>query len=241
MVRLIGNLYVVAGDKLTHPWDASAYLLAGDEPTLIDCGSSEGYPALKRNLKQIGYRPRDLRHVIATHGHWDHLSGMQMLRQDSDALLWLHPNDREQVETGDWDGTAAFLYDRPFPPVPVDRCLHNGDVLAIGEQRLHVYHTPGHSPGSVSLWIEISGLKLLIAGDTLWGGYHPRIRSNIDDWIASLDRLLELDFDVASIGHCPPTLIFDAKTKVREARQQLGVLFDPWFKPFHIKFMYRGL
>jgi hydroxyacylglutathione hydrolase len=166
---------------------------------------------------------------------------MSMLRAESDAELWMHQADREQVEAGDWDGTAAFLYDRPFPPARVDRVLRDGEVLEIGEHQIHVYHTPGHSPGSVSFLIEINSFKLLIAGDTLWGGYHPRIRSNIDDWITSLDRLLELDFDVASIGHCPPTLIYDAKTKVREARQQLGVLFDPWFKPFNIKFMYRGL
>jgi glyoxylase-like metal-dependent hydrolase (beta-lactamase superfamily II) len=241
MIRLIGNLYAVSGDRLTHPWDASAYLLAGDEPTLIDCGSSEGYTTLKANLQKLGYAPKDIRRVIATHGHWDHISGMSLLRAESDAELWLHQADREQVEVGDWDGTAAFLYDRPFPPARVDRVLCDGEVLPIGEHQVHVLHTPGHSPGSVSFWVEINGFKLLIAGDTLWGGYHPRIRSNIDDWITSLDRLLELDFDVASIGHCPPTLIYDAKTKVREARQQLGVLFDPWFKPFNIKFMYRGL
>jgi glyoxylase-like metal-dependent hydrolase (beta-lactamase superfamily II) len=240
-VRLIDNLYVISGDKLTHPWDASAYLLAGDEPTLIDCGSSEGYPALKRNLRQLGYKPGDIRRVIATHGHWDHVSAMNLLREESDAELFLHQAECQQVETGDWDGTAAFLYGSAFPPVKVNRFLKDGDVLTIGEHRLHVYHTPGHSPGSVSLWMEMNGFKILIAGDTLWGGFHPRIRSNIDDWTASLDRLLELEFDVMTTGHCPPTLIFDAKTKVREARQQLGVLFDPWFKPFNVKFMYRGL
>jgi glyoxylase-like metal-dependent hydrolase (beta-lactamase superfamily II) len=106
---------------------------------------------------------------------------------------------------------------------------------------MQVYHTPGHSPGSVSLWTEINGLKLLIAGDTLWGGFHPKIGSNLDDWTRSLDRLLELDIDVVTIGHSSPALIFDAKTKVREARQQFGIFFDPWFKPFHIRFVYRGL
>ncbi|HEX6293471.1 MAG TPA: MBL fold metallo-hydrolase [Herpetosiphonaceae bacterium] len=241
VVRLIGNLYVVSGDKLTHPWDASAYLLAGDEPTLIDCGSTEGYAALRSNLAELGYQPRDIRRVIATHGHWDHISAMNLLREESDAQLLLHPADRQPVESGDWDATSAFLYDRPFPPTRVDRLLHDGDVLDVCGYRMHVYHTPGHSPGCVSFWLEINGLKVLIAGDTLWGAFHTRLRSNIDDWTASLDRLLKLDFDVATIGHCPPTLIFDAKTKVREARQQLGVLFDPWFKPFNVKFMYRGL
>lgn len=238
MVRLIGQLYVVANDKLTHPWDANAYLIAGDEPTLIDCGSSEGYPALRESLGKLGYQPKDIRRVIGTHGHWDHLSGMAALREESDAELWLHPADREQVETGDVNRTSAFLYDRPFPPVKVDRTLRDGETLKIGEYQFQVYHTPGHSPGSISLWTEINGLKLLIAGDTLWAGFHPKIRSNLDDWARSLDRLLQLDIDVVTIGHCPATLIYDAKTKMREARQQFGVFFNPWFKPFNVKFTY---
>src|SRR3712207_6430610 len=152
MVKLIGHLYIVSNEKLTHPWDANAYLIAGDEPTLIDCGSSEGYAALKRNLQQLGYAPKDIRKVIATHGHWDHVSGMAQLRAESDAQLFLHAAEREQVETGDPDRTAAFLYDRPFAPVKVDGFLQDGDVLQLGAYQFHVYHTPGHSPGSVSLW-----------------------------------------------------------------------------------------
>jgi hydroxyacylglutathione hydrolase len=238
MVRLLGKLHVVSGDKLTHPWDASAYLVTGAEPTLIDCGSSEGYPALRRALKQLGYEPSDIRQVIGTHGHWDHLSGMAQLREESDAQLYLHAADRAAVETGDNDLTASFLYGKPFPPVRVDRLLHDGEILRIGDYEFQVFHTPGHSPGSVCLWTEINDMKLLIAGDTWWAGYHPRIASDMEAWAASLDRLLALDFDVMTIGHCPPTLIYDAKLKALEARQQFGVYFNPWFKPFHTTFRY---
>ncbi len=130
------------------------------------------------------------------------------------------------------------MYDEAFPAVKADVLIEDGDVLEAGGYRIHVYHTPGHTPGCVSYWMEIGGTKLLVAGDTLWGGYHPRIRSNLEDWGHSLDRLLQLDFDVMTAGHIPPTLVFDAKTKVEEARQQLGVYFNPWFKPFHMKFRY---
>ena len=241
MVKLIGQFYVISNEKFTHPWDANAYLVAGAEPTLIDCGSSLGYEQLKVGLARLGYAPGDICRVIATHGHWDHLSGMAQLRAESDAQLWMHGNDREAVETGNCDRTSAFLYDQPFPAVHVDRLLEDGEILPVGPYRLRVVHTPGHSPGSVSFLTEINGLKLLIGGDTLWGGFHPKLGSDLDAWASSLDRLLDLDFDVVTIGHCPPTLIFDAKIKVAEARQQFGIFFDPWFKPFHLKFVYRGL
>jgi hypothetical protein len=61
MVRLIGNLWIVSNDRLTHPWDACSYLVGGDEPALIDCGSSLGYPALKQALRSIGLQPKDIR------------------------------------------------------------------------------------------------------------------------------------------------------------------------------------
>lgn len=240
MVRLIGQFYVISNEKLTHPWDANAYLVAGEQPTLIDCGGTLGFDALKAALKQHGYCPSDIKRVIATHGHWDHVSGMAQLRAESDAELWLHPGDREGVETGDSERTSAFLYNQPFPPVLVDRLLHDNEVLSVGPYRMRVIHTPGHSPGSVCLLTEINGLTLLVAGDTLWGGFHSRIGSSIEQWTASLTRLMEFDFDVITIGHSPPTLIFDAKLKVAEARQQFGVFFNPWFKPFHLNFVYRG-
>jgi hydroxyacylglutathione hydrolase len=238
MVRIGSNLWIVSGDRLTHPWDACGYLVGGDEPALIDCGSSLGYPALKRGLQSLGLQPKDIRKVIATHCHWDHVSGMAQLREESDAKLFLHGAEREYVETGDPERTAAFIYDQPFSPVQVDSLLNDGDVLELGDYRFDVLHTPGHSPGSVALCATINDMRLLIAGDTLWGGFHPRIGSDLDAWQISLDRLLEREFDVLSFGHGPPALVFDATTRLREARLQLGVYFNPWFKPFHMTFRY---
>ncbi|QSO51553.1 MBL fold metallo-hydrolase [Alicyclobacillus curvatus] len=239
MVRLIGNLYQISGSTLTHSWDANAYFVAGDEPVLIDCGSTVGYPKLKENLSKIGYQPKDIKKVIATHGHWDHVSGFSLLREESDALFYIHSEDKEQVETGDYDLTAAFLYDEPFPPFKVDHLLEDGDTLQLGDYQFDVVHTPGHSMGSVSLYSVIDGMKLLIVGDTLWGGYHPRVNSSIEHWELSLDKLLKLDFEILTWGHHPRTgWIYEAKEKVREARQQIGVYFSPWFKPFHTNFKY---
>jgi glyoxylase-like metal-dependent hydrolase (beta-lactamase superfamily II) len=229
MYRLLDELWLLSGKSLTHRWDASAYLIKGDEPTLIDCGSSAGYSALKRDLRAFGYEPRDIKTVIATHGHWDHLSGMAQLREESDAALYMHEADREQVETGDYDLTSAFIYGEPFPAVKVDGLLRDGDILEVNGFELTVLHTPGHTQGSICLWTEKDGVKVLIAGDTVWGGFHPRIHSDLDAWAHSLDRLLQLDIDFLTAGHCPPRLIAQARRKLQEARRAFGVYFDPWF------------
>jgi len=229
VIRLLGEMWQISGGPLTHPWDASAYLINGDEPALIDCGSAEGYPALKRALIGFGYQPRDIKRVIGTHGHWDHLSGMARLREESDAKLYLHEMDAAQVESGDSVRTAAELYLKPFPPTPVDGFLHEGDVLTVNDFTFTVYHTPGHSPGSICLRATVVGTGLLVAGDTLWGGYSPRVGSDLEAWATTLDRLLEVDFDVVTIGHGRPGLIFNPKRLIREARVRFGKLLDPWF------------
>jgi glyoxylase-like metal-dependent hydrolase (beta-lactamase superfamily II) len=228
MKRLLGDLWLVSDREDTHPFDASAYFIPGNEPTLIDVGGTEGFPALKRNLAELGYAPADIQRVIATHGHWDHLSGMAALREESGAELLLHEGDRQQVETGDYDLTSSFLYGLPFPPVTVDRLLQDGDVFSVNGYDLTVHHTPGHTAGSVCLTTEIEGKKLLIAGDTIWGAHHPRIGSNLEVWQQSLDRILRLDFDVMTFGHWS-NLVLDAKPKVEKAVAGFGTFFDPWF------------
>ncbi|WP_067618985.1 MBL fold metallo-hydrolase [Alicyclobacillus acidiphilus] len=238
MVRLAEGFYMISSGNLTHPWDANAYLFPGQEPALVDCGSPLGYAALKESLRQFGYEPKDIRKVIGTHGHWDHVSGMASLRQESDAVLWLHPADKEQVEHGDYDKTAAFLYGEPFPATPVDHLLEDGQDILAGDHTLKVIHTPGHSIGSICLWFEVGGIKILISADTVGGGFHPRVGSDLVQWEHSLDKLMKLDFDVYTMGHSNPTLIYDAKRKIQEAREQFNVYLNPWFRPFHVSFTY---
>jgi glyoxylase-like metal-dependent hydrolase (beta-lactamase superfamily II) len=228
-VRLLGDLYQVAGMQLTHPWDGSAYLILGPEPVLLDCGSSLGYEQMAEQLASLGLKPGDIRGVFGTHGHWDHLTGLDSLRRHADIPLYLHAGDREGVESGDPDRTAAFLYDLPFPPLRVDHELTDGQVLALSPYAVTVIHTPGHTPGSVCFLVDIAGTRVLIAGDTVEGGYHPRIRSDLGDWKRSLDRLIDLDFDALSTGHRPPVLTRDPKPLLRRYQRRFGQLLNPWF------------
>jgi glyoxylase-like metal-dependent hydrolase (beta-lactamase superfamily II) len=144
-VHLCGDLYQVAGGDLTHPYDAGAYLLRGSECVLFDCGSVDGHSAMLANLRRLGVEPGDLAAVYATHGHYDHVSGLARLRALADVPLWLHAAEHGAVRSGDGLLTsAALLYDRAFPPLAVEHALRDGQTLP-GDVR--VIHTPGHSPG----------------------------------------------------------------------------------------------
>jgi len=228
VIHLLGDLSVVAGAGLTHPWDGNGYLLRGDEPVLIDCGSTEGYPALKAQLASAGYSPGDVTSVFGTHGHWDHVSGMALLCQESKARFYLHAEDVHAVEQGDPGRTAAFVYGQTFPPLTVDGLLRDGDTLHLGHLTCTVIHTPGHTPGSVCYLFRTEELSFLIAGDTLFGGYHPAFASDLGVWGLSLDRLLREEFDAMAIGHGTPGLIFDARHKIEDARLEFGVILNLW-------------
>lgn len=239
-MKLLHGIYQVGGPGLTHSFDATVYLIDGSEGgLLIDCGTPEGYEQLKSNIRKAGFDPADIKGILGTHGHYDHVGAAHLWKEEFGCKLYLHELDREQVEKGDSVRTsAAILYGTESTPCPVDELLREGDVIQQDEVRIEVLHTPGHTMGSVSFDISAGGYRLLVAGDTIWGGFSAAIGSNEAAWRKSLDKITARHYDFYTFGHVNAQLIADADTRLKEAERAFANYYNPWFKTFYEEYHY---
>jgi hydroxyacylglutathione hydrolase len=135
----------------------------GDEQTreaiVVDPGDE-----IASILEIIARHGLTVKAIVITHAHIDHIGGAQKLKQATGAPVYMNQNDAELQKMLDMQ--AAWL-GMPTPEaVVIDSDAKDGGVLAVGATEFHVLHTPGHTQGSISLWIPSE--TTLIAGDTLF-------------------------------------------------------------------------
>jgi len=125
----------------------------------------------------------------------------------------MHDLDADAVENGDSIMTAADWYGVAPSPTPIDRRLTNEhEIMRFGKQELHCLHTPGHTPGSLSIYLDRAGKRILF-GQDIHGPFMARFRSNIQDWMKSMKMLLDLEADILCEGHFG---IFQPKERVKD-------------------------
>lgn len=159
----------------TAPMDlVNSYVFrdADGQVTLVDTGITSAPRTILAALASIGTHPSDVTRILLTHAHSDHAGGAAKLVGETGAPLAVHVFDRASVESGvppsiDPSTRTGRLIRRVpgFHPATVSEELHDGQVIEVGGG-LRVVHTPGHTPGHVSLFHEASGV--LITGDAIW-------------------------------------------------------------------------
>jgi glyoxylase-like metal-dependent hydrolase (beta-lactamase superfamily II) len=190
---------------------ARGYLIAERELTLIDAGLPGSRRRLERYLARIGRSMQELRRIVVTHAHPDHIGAVRELTADTHAEVLLHPADlaalrvtlREAWSERDGAKLLAYFTRTPHASEPAA----DGDVLPV-LGGLRVIHTPGHTPGSVCLYAPRE--KLLFTGDMLQV-IRRRVTfastifsADIRQARASVAQLAELDVQTIAFAHYPP-------------------------------------
>lgn len=134
------------------------YLLVDNgEAVLVDCTGL--IPELDSVLKELN---ADLKAILLTHAHFDHIGGIVKLQAKHDCKVYLHEDDKKTLDT-----TNDFMHAVGMPPMEipnVDVWLKDGDKVKVGSEELEVIHMPGHTPGGVGYKIG----NMLFSGDTIF-------------------------------------------------------------------------
>jgi hydroxyacylglutathione hydrolase len=217
MTEIAEGVYFIPGEDEFIP-DSHVYLIgnpASRDLSLIDAGLVGKGDSKIQSILKAGIDLKDIKRVIMTHTHLDHIGGLSQIRQQMPwAELWVHVLEAEALEEGDertvygmdmFRGMCQSQYGlKPGAFIfPVNRKLKGDETLEIGGMRWEAIHIPGHSMGSIALYHREE--QILIPGDVIYADYaigrfdlHGADPSQLKH---SLLRLSELEVTVLLPGH----------------------------------------
>ena len=191
------------------------YLIVDEALTLVDSGLPWHPVGILNYIHSIGRRPDELKHILVTHSHPDHVGGTLSLVKKTGATIVAHRSDTRRDHNNDLHlGYTGFSGPIPLPMpllgrIGVDLLAEDGDTLPL-HGGIRIIHTPGHTPGSVCFLLEED--KVLFSGDTIFSDGNRISRSipfpgyDRDSYIRSLRRLSEFEFECVFGGHGAPML-----------------------------------
>ena len=189
------------------PFATNCYLVRApetDDCWIVDAGAEPG--DMIESVRRHEMTPV---RIILTHAHADHIAGMNAVREAFPGIpLLIHTNEKDWLADPTLNLSAAF--GMPLTTAPADQLLEGGESLELGGAHFDVIHTPGHSPGGITLHCPIA--RLAIVGDTLFAGSIGRFdfpTSNEADLFRSIGETLYALPEETRVfpGHGPPTTI----------------------------------
>jgi metallo-beta-lactamase class B len=160
--RIAGNLYYVG------TYDLACYLITTSQGNiLINTGLAASASQIKNNIETLGFRFADIKILLTTQAHYDHMGAMAAIKKTTHAQLMVDEKEADVLATGGSSDYALGHYGTSFKPVKPDRLLHDGDTIQLGNMQLVMLHHPGHTKGSCSFLFTIKddqrSYKVLIA------------------------------------------------------------------------------
>jgi metallo-beta-lactamase class B len=149
--HVIGNIYFVGSKGL------GIYLITTPEGhILVNAGLAESVPLIQQSIAKLGFKFSDIRILLISHAHFDHDGGAARIKELTGAKYVVMDADVPVVESG---GKEDFFYgkrtDLLYPPAKVDRAVHDGDTVKLGDTVLTAHLTPGHTKGCTTWTFKV--------------------------------------------------------------------------------------
>jgi len=223
--RIAGNIYYVGASNI------ASYLIATSQGLiLLDTGTREMRPMVQSSIVKLGFRVADVKIILTSHAHWDHVEGHAAMKRATGAQIMAIAEEAPALLSGkDMTDPDEIRWE----PVAVDRVLHDGDDVVLGDVTMHALLTAGHSPGCttwtttardsaqsysvVFICIPQAAADAKLLGDPLYP-------TAADDLERSLRVLKALTPDIYLDGH--PAEIFAGKLARLRAGAQPNPLVD---------------
>lgn len=201
------NIYLIQLNGL----DSNIYLI--NKEVLIDSGTGFNFSSLKKALNGVHVNIENIKRIVNTHCHFDHVGGNVHFNK---AKIALHELDAPALEDEKNMETLSFMFGVKLNPRRVDIKLKDKDLIRIRDVKLNVIHTPGHTKGSVCLYDEKN--RVLFTGDTVFAdnvGRYDLIGGSRKDLLESIKKIQGLDIKALLPGH-GPILLGDMRLHIQK-------------------------
>ncbi|MGK0296726.1 MAG: metallo-beta-lactamase class B [Gammaproteobacteria bacterium] len=199
--NIIDNIYYV-GETVQE----ASYLITGSEGhIIIDTGYDVTVPIIIENIKKLGFDIEDVKLIIGTHAHSDHVEGHTRMKEMTGATILASAPDVATIESG---GGTDFR-DGDWRPAKVDRVVADGEVIRLGDIAMTANYTPGHTRGCMSFSMnaveEGQNYNVLLLGGVrvaarpVFG--HPKYPKMASDFASTFEKLQKMPVDIFLGGH----------------------------------------
>ena len=203
--RIAGNLYYVG------TYDLACYLVTTSQGNiLINTGLAASGPLIKENIEALGFKFSDLKLLLTTQAHYDHVGAMAQVKKLTGAQLIVNEKEAPVLEDGGQSDYALGGLNPTFKSLRADRLLQDRDSIQLGDTRMTMLHHPGHTKGSCSFLFQVKdqqrSYRILIANmptivtEKAFSDIfeYPRIEK---DYAYTLNAMKDLSFDIWLASH----------------------------------------
>jgi hydroxyacylglutathione hydrolase len=203
-IEVVKDLFFIERGYL----NGNHFVYRSEQPVLIDTGYASDFDITERLIKDTGVNPAQIRLIISTHTHCDHIGGNRIIQERSGCEIALHKVGKYFMDTHDDWATWWRYFGQEADFFNCTRALDDGEAISVGPHEFHVLYTPGHASDGIVLYNRKA--KILISGDALWEDDIPAITMRVEgsrclfDLLDSLEKLESLEVEIVYPGHGRP-------------------------------------